>query len=375
MNKNITVIWWWNWNSSILKWFYNHKDFNNLEINSIVSMSDDGRTTWLLMRQMKKWLNIHMPPPWDLRRCLFALSSSDFRSDFEKLFETVIDFEWKIKNFNIWEILEKLEIKNDFKNKFSEINNFYLNLDFPISGHKFWNLLMANLYYNFEKDYNKMIHFMHNLLEVKWKVIPITSDSAFIQAELEDWTIIETQDKISNVADYNSPIEKIELMQNSINAKLNSIIENTINNSDYIIIAPWDLFTSILSNFIIENFSEIIKNSNKKIIYILNSSNKKWETTWYKAIDFIDKITEKTWKIDYLFWNDTIPELTKEEEQNFKKDISIKWWNYLILDENTKKEIQKKYPEIKIISRNYINDHELYKYNEKLIEDLIDILK
>ncbi len=220
-----------------------------------------------------------------------------------------------------------------------------------------------------------MMNFMHELLEVKWNIIPVTTDSAFIQAKLENWEIIKTQDKISNVADYNSNIIEIELMQNSIKAKLNSIIENTINNSDYIVITPWDLYTSILSNFIIENFSEIIKKSNKKIIYILNSSNKKWETTWYKPIDFIDKITEKIWKIDYIFWNNHIPELTAKELENLKNDISIKWWDFLILDEKNKKEILQKYPNIEIILNKYVDDHWNYKYNKNLVEDLIWVLK
>jgi hypothetical protein len=56
--KKIITIWWGNWHSSILKWFYNYLNKNDLftefKITSIVSMSDDGRTTGLLMREMQK---------------------------------------------------------------------------------------------------------------------------------------------------------------------------------------------------------------------------------------------------------------------------------------------------------------------------------
>jgi hypothetical protein len=43
---------------------------------------------------------------------------------------------------------------------------------------------MASLYYNFEKDYDMMIKFMHNLLDVRGKVIPVTTKKARIRAIL-----------------------------------------------------------------------------------------------------------------------------------------------------------------------------------------------
>ncbi|MBT3726232.1 hypothetical protein HOG21_00580 [bacterium] len=45
------------------------------------------------MREMQEKLDLHMPPPGDLRRCLFSLSGSVYRNEFERLFETVIHFE------------------------------------------------------------------------------------------------------------------------------------------------------------------------------------------------------------------------------------------------------------------------------------------
>ena len=80
--KNITTIWGWNWQSNLLDWlFLNLKD--ELNISSIVSMSDDGRTTWELMKAFNDELWFHLPPPWDLRRCLFSLSNSQYRNYFK----------------------------------------------------------------------------------------------------------------------------------------------------------------------------------------------------------------------------------------------------------------------------------------------------
>jgi len=83
-----------------------------------------------------------------------------------------------------------------------------------------------------------MMTFLNKILEVKANILPITIDKAFIYAELENGEIIETQDNISNVSNYNSAIKKIDLMKNSVDAKLNSNIEKTILEADYIVICP-----------------------------------------------------------------------------------------------------------------------------------------
>jgi hypothetical protein len=44
--------------------------------------------------------------------------------------------------------------------------------------------LMASLYFNFDKNYDKMLDFMHQLLKVEASVIPVTTRKAFIRAVL-----------------------------------------------------------------------------------------------------------------------------------------------------------------------------------------------
>jgi hypothetical protein len=45
---------------------------------------------------------------------------------------------------------------------------------------------MASLYYNFDKDYEKMLQFMKKFLEVKDEVLPVTIKEAYIKAILEN---------------------------------------------------------------------------------------------------------------------------------------------------------------------------------------------
>ncbi len=406
--KNITFIGWWNGQSWILKLFKEYtnkiKETNPIKYNisSIVAMSDDWRTTWMLMKAFHEELWIHLPPPGDLRRILFTLSNSKYKDFFSIIFNKTFEENESIWNYSIIELfnliskelleenkLEDLkEYVEDFVNKkwkiyelllkkWAGVLDYKLPLKTSLKGHKFWNILMASLYYNFDRSYEKMLEFMKNLLEVNGEVLPITIDKAWIKAILEDWKIIETQDNISNVADYNSTINKIDFLDENNLPKITGNIKKTIKNSDYIIIGPGDLYTSIIANFIVEWLTEEIEKTEAKIIYVLNANNKKWETTNYKVEDFVNKINNFLWnkKIDYLMWNSVIPELSTEQKQKFKNDISVKWWNYLILNENTKENIFKNNKKIKIISWEYINAKDLYRYNENLIKDLLSILK
>jgi len=219
-----------------------------------------------------------------------------------------------------------------------------------------------------------MIDFMHNLLKVEWKVIPVTTKKAYIKAILWNWDIIESQDNISNVANYNSWIADLELMDCSIDATHNKQVHDAIIKADYLIIWPWDLFTSIISNFIIWWVKDSINESNAKIIYIWNSTNKWWETTWLTQLDFVNKVERFLWKrIDYFLLNSKKPELNKKEIVEFKNDISIKWWDYLFLSNWEKSELKRR--KINVIERPLLSHNSFYKHSkEKIISALSEIL-
>jgi 2-phospho-L-lactate transferase/gluconeogenesis factor (CofD/UPF0052 family) len=40
--------------------------------------------------------------------------------------------------------------------------------------------------------------FMHNILRVEAQIIPVTTDRALIEVELENGSVVQTQDAISN---------------------------------------------------------------------------------------------------------------------------------------------------------------------------------
>ena len=275
----------------------------------------------------------------------------------------------KFVNFCKWNLFEKIDMK--CKNVFK----FKLPLKVSLKWHKFWNILMASLYYNLEKWnndwYEKMIDFMHELLEVRWKVIPVTTKRAYIKAILWNGEVVNNQDRISNVADYNSWIADLELKECSKWANHNISVHKAIINADYIVVWPGDLFTSIISNFIIWWVKNSIKCSKAKVIYIWNSTNKWWETTWLTQLDFVNKIERFLWKnIDYFVLNNKKLKLDVDELKKFKNNISIKWWDYLFLSRWEKEELEKR--NIKVIEANLLSKKSLYKHSRKKLIPILE---
>ncbi len=374
--KVVTTIGWWNGQSTLLKDLHRI----NAKLFSIVSMSDDWRTTWKLMRLFKRDLDLHFPPPWDLRRCLFSVSGSSYSSKFEHYFETVINHDVLIKDLTLKQIFWLVWVleNDDFMIYLDTFDNEFLNFVLPINdfikGHKLWNILMWSLFYNLWKDYNRMMDFMSQLLEVRANIIPVTTDSAFIEAVLDNGDIIQTQDHISNVPDYKWKVKELRLMEESRNAKHNKDIDEAILTADYIVISTWDLFTSIISNLIIWEVKELLKKSNAKIIFIWNSTNKWWEAEWYGVMDFILKVEEYLWReVDYFIANDRKPDLTDEQERLFKENISVKWWDYIFLNDSDRDFLRQRWT--KVIEEYLLDKRTLYKHNTlklvKIIEGII----
>lgn len=381
----ITTIWWGNGQSNILDAFFRYFP-ENYEITSIVSMSDDGRTTWVLMREYKKAFHIHLPPPGDLRRCLFSLSQSPNRELYKILFETVLTSDNIVSSCtlkdlfeltyvqNLWEnhSVENQNILKNFETILDEIRSYdtslleiKLPLEISLSGHKFGNILMAALFHNFW-DFEKMVEVMNSLLQVRGKVLPVTTQSAYIQAVLENGEIIETQDNISNVCDYSSHIQRLELMQNSKDAKRAGNIDEVIQKSDYIILGPGDLFTSTIANLIIWWMKESLKNSKAKIVFILNNTNKWGETEWFSVMDFILHLERYIGrKIDILVANNKRLALAKSQKEKLQSDISVKWWEYIYLTENERFFLE--WRQTHILEWDFIDRDTLYKHHKKYL--------
>lgn len=343
----------------------------NIDLSAIVSMSDDGRTTGRLMRHFEDNFGIHFPPPGDVRRCLYFLSNSAFREDFEKYFELVIQDDELINELTLGEIAKRVGAYEFL----SEMNFPYLGTRLPIKGslegHKFGNIVMGFLFHHFHSDYEKMVEFMHEFLMVDSHVIPVTTDRAYIQAHLTDGTIIEKQDRISNDAGYDARIAKLSLMPGSETATHNGQIADVLHHADYIILTPGDLYTSTISNLIIGDVARLIQQSWAKIIFIANTTNKWGETQGYTLTDFIEELEEYLGKrIDIVISNSRHLDLSDEELKILKNSVSVKGWEYIYpTDEERQMLIDRG---TRLIETDIVDRKTLYKHDQSKIAKILE---
>lgn len=373
--KKIVTIWGGNGQSNLLDALYQYGS-KELEISSIVSMSDDGRTTGELMRKFQDELGIHLPPPGDLRRCLFMMSGSLKRDEFQQYLETVIERDFQISELSIRDYFTMVGAGEDFLQHVAQawgkrILKFTLPLRSSIKWHKVGNMLMANLYYNLDQDYHKMLDVMHDLLDVQAQIIPVTTKKAYIKAVLWNGQVIETQDRISNVASYTSGIADLQLMEDSKHAYQHKDVFKAIKKADYIVITPGDLFTSIISNFVIGGVKEVIKKTDARIIFIGNSTNKWGETQWLTCLDFINKIERFLGRrLDMFVCNNQKLELSKAAKEKFMNHQSIKWGDFLYLSDGEKSELERR--QIQYIEASLLDSESLYKHDKKKLVEVLE---
>lgn len=150
------------------------------------------------------------------------------------------------------------------------------------------------------------------MLRVRGKVIPVTLEDVHIGVRFEDGTEI-VGEKYIDISETN----KFERSHDASLAitdafltgpgHLNPRAREAIMNSDYIIIGPGDLYTSIVPNLLSQGMREALALSPAKVIYICNAMTKFGETTGFSAEDFVDVVERYVGdRLDYVVANSGI---------------------------------------------------------------------
>jgi len=253
---NIVTIGWWHGSYWLLS---SLRDNDNYNLSAIISMSDSWGSTWVLRQEF------NMLPPWDVRRAIMALSRE------HEIVKQLFDYRYD-KNTSIW-------------------------------GHNLWNLIITAMA-QITGSFDKWLKQVAKMFKVRWKVIPVTLELSELNAILKDGTLIEGETNIDlKLNKDSSPIEKVFLTPV---VKANPKTIKAIEKADYIMIAFWDLYTSIIPNLLVSGIKEAIaENKKAKVVYFANLMTKPGETSDFEAIDFINEIEKYLWEniIDYFIVN------------------------------------------------------------------------
>ena len=242
------------------------RDSEKIEITSIVSMVDSGGSTGRLRDELG------ILPPGDVLKCLLALSPQrDYaRSIFLKRFRK----------------------------------------DKRLKGHNAGNMLLTMLS-RYTGSFPTGIQALGEILDTRGTILPVTTDRATLVAELTDGTRIFGENAIDVPRGGQlSKIRDVYLVPHHTGriTAYPPVIE-AINDAEYIIIGPGDLFTSILSNIVVPGVKNAFKETRATIVYVLNIMTKYGETHNYSCIDFIQKLEEGIGrKVPIVICNRTKPD-------------------------------------------------------------------
>jgi len=297
------------------------KKYDNLSLTAIISTADDGGSN-------KKFRDeFGLLPPSDFRQCLVALSSDVPAND----------------------TMRKLMM-------------YRFDKGIGLEGQTLGNILIAALT-DIEGSQVKAFEEIGKVLNIKGKIIPVTLDNVRLMAEYEDGHIVLGEHLIDEPESFHDSTQKLKRLFLNRKATIYEKARNAIEESDYIILGPGDLYTSTIANLVVGDLGNIIKNSSSKIIYILNLMTKYGQTFNFTAKDHVREIKKYIGKYpDYLIINSA--EIPKEALSRY---ILEKNDSQVVDDLNTKNSAK-----FKIIRDDLVSNILIEKsHSDKLVRSLI----
>lgn len=212
-----------------------------LDLTAIVSMADDGGSTGILRDELG------VLPPGDVRQCLVALSNSS------RLMRSLMNYR--------------------FENG-------------GLVGHSFGNLFLSAL----EKvtgSFEKAVEEAGKILNIKGKVIPITTHQVRLKMLLNNRKVLEGEKEIYLSQEIDQGYKTIYLEPYP---KVNPHVINEIFNADLLVIGPGGLHTSLIPNLLVEGVCEAICQTDARKVFVVNLMNRRGQTTGFKTSHYLKEL-------------------------------------------------------------------------------------
>lgn len=155
-----------------------------------------------------------------------------------------------------------------------------------LDGHKLGNLIMLAEIQRTGNFY-KAIDVTKKLFRVTGDFLPATEKPISLSGITHDGRIIHSETTL-DLAKYSEPhgLKKIYITPKK--PKVNPRVISQILDADIIISGPGDLYTNQLPVLVIPEIANAVKKNSNRKIFILNVTNKPFETKDYKLSDFIN---------------------------------------------------------------------------------------
>ncbi len=231
------------------------------EITSLVNMADDGGSTGVLRDELG------VLPPGDVRQCLVALSES--RESMRELFN-------------------------------------YRFSDGTFKGHSFGNLFLSAVE-KMTDNFDAAVELASEVLKIKGKVVPVTMDNCKLMLDRLGQEPLAGQYQIE-VSDFDGRSKPHIYFENP--ATLNPHAAKAIAEADLVVIAPGNLYISLVPSLIVQGMSQALADCSAKVVYVANLVNKPQHTHSFAFQDYVEEMERFVGApvIDYVLFNQDTPD-------------------------------------------------------------------
>jgi len=236
------------------------KKHDSLDLTAIVAMTDDGGSTGILRDQLG------ILPVGDLRQCLVALSDVP----------------------NLWREL--------FNARFEEGDG--------LKGHNLGNLILAKLKDLEGGSYQRALANAEKLLHVRGRVLPVTFDNVRLVAETTDGKELYGEHLIDA---RDAPLKRVFFDPKK--PKTNPKALEVIADSHVVILAPGDIYTSLLPTILMPGVREALAETRAPVVYVCNLMAQKNHTEDFSVVDFVDLLHKQAGQefLDIVVYNTQQP--------------------------------------------------------------------
>jgi uncharacterized cofD-like protein len=242
------------------------RSLSDVTITAIVSMVDSGGSTGRLRDELDAL------PPGDILKCLVALSDQPDQAA-----------AYFLKRF------EKSP---------------------RLRGHNAGNLLLTMLA-GYTGRFEEGIDAIGEILNVRGRVLPVTTDRATLVAELSDGSRVFGETSIDQPE--GGPREAIRDLylvphhRNAIAAHPPAV--SAIDQADVIVLGPGDLYTSLFPNLMVTGLREAVASSGALLVFPVNIMTKPGETDGFNARDFVRRLDSCIGRtLDVVLYNSQRPD-------------------------------------------------------------------
>jgi uncharacterized cofD-like protein len=228
-----------------------------INLSAIVNMSDDGGSTGKLRDELG------VLPPGDVRQCLVALSQLP-------------------------------EVRELFDYRFGKGS---------LAGQSLGNIILSGLELQ-KGSFIEAIKVASSLLQIKGNVVPITVEKhTLIMADGP--SIVSGESKVLTHT-IKSPSPKLWLEPP---ARINPEAKHVLQTADMIIIAPGNLYASLLPAMVVDGVKQALSRSKAKVVLVTNLINKPTQTKGWHVIDYVHCLEGYIGqgRIDYVIFNNKEP--------------------------------------------------------------------